>query len=365
MLNEKEKLWAIALQQSPQMGAIRARRLLRDFGSIQAIYEADAVALAQASYIGKTAMRHILSREGLEMAKRELDFVEKKGIELLLFGQSNYPRRLLQIEDAPFLLYYKGSAPLDQLRTLSVVGTRKPTENGRAACERILTEIKEFSPLIVSGLAYGIDACAHRKALDLGLETVAVLAHGLNRIYPPQHRSLAEQMLEQGGLLTEFISQNKPLACNFPMRNRIIAGLSDALWVVETGPKGGSMISAQKAIDYQRKVFALPGRWNDKQSLGCNELIRQQKALLLSKGQQLAQSMKWSQPKQGQQQQLFQQVSPKEQQITDLLLGGQQLHYNQLLAQLPWGHSQLIELLLQLEMRGLIKALAGKYYRLA
>ena len=237
----------------------------------------------------------MLSREATEHARKELDFIEKHGIQLYYYKDSNYPYRLSQCTDAPLLLYAKGNVEVNPKHVVSVVGTRMPSERGKDWCRQLVIDLASHIPdlTIVSGLAYGIDVIAHKAALESGIPTIIVPAHGLDRIYPATHRNVAVQALEMGGLLTEYTTGTEPERHNFVARNRIIAGMADAVVVVESKSKGGSLITAQMAQDYSRDVFALPGRFNDVCSVGCNDLIKHNRAQLIECAEDLVATMGW------------------------------------------------------------------------
>ncbi len=265
------------------------------------------------------------------------------------------------------MLFYKGNADLNATKVVAVVGTRKNTDYGHKLCEELVEGLQSMGNiLVVSGLALGIDAIAHKKCVSLGMPTVGVLGHGLDRIYPYNHKELSEQMVEHGGILAEFPSETLPDRNNFPMRNRIVAGLSDVTVVVESHVSGGALITAHMASGYNREVAAFPGRVNDSRSAGCNELIRTNIAGMITKAEDLAEMMNWN--KEGRpkavQKQLFINLSPDEQKIVDMLNGKDNVHADELFYTTGLANSQLAATLLQLEMQGVIKSLPGKLYRM-
>jgi DNA processing protein len=277
-----------------------------------------------------------------------------------------YPKRLSHYPDAPLLVYYKGNADLEHPRIVGIVGTRKPTDRGKAICEEIVEGLKDYGALIISGLAYGIDVAAHKKALELGMPTIGCLGHGLQMVYPSTHRKVAAGMTGHGGLLTEFSSNQKPDAPHFPMRNRVIAGMCDALIVVETARRGGSMITAEFANAYNKDVFAVPGRVKDAQSQGCNLLIKSHRAQLLDTPEDIAYIMRWEKEhaKHPAQRQLFVELNPQEQSIVDCLRGKESEGIDALSYGTGFSQSQLANLLLGLEFNGVLKSLPGKRYML-
>jgi len=255
---------------------------------------------------------------------------------------------------------------LNQLRPISIVGTRNPTSYGRKMCEQLINDLLPYQPLIVSGLAYGIDITAHRKSLDVGLETVGVLGHGMQRIYPAQHRKTALTMIENGGILTQFHFRTEPNREHFPMRNKIIAAICDALVVVETKKHGGSIISAKLANDYHKDVFAFPGRLTDKMSVGCNHLIKTHQAAVIESAADLAYILNWDQQPANvpTQQQLFVELTPDEQKITVQLKEGIQKSVDSLSYETKMTVSRLSSLLLSMEFKGIVRSLPGKVYEL-
>lgn len=357
--------YQIALSQVHKIGPSKAKKLHQAFGSAQAIFEASVEELMSTKIVSFELAQSIRKKEHFDFAEEEIEFIKKYEIQPFVYGSPNYPKRLLAYEDAPFLIYFKGNADLNATRIIAIVGTRKPSEYGRKHAERLVQELKAYNVLILSGLAYGIDATAHRKSLWSSMDTVGVVAHGLDRIYPAKHRKLAERMLSQGGLLTEFPSRTQPIPGNFPARNRIIAALADAVIVVETALSGGSIITANMANEYQKDVFAVPGPLESPTSEGCNQLIKTHKASLITSADDIAYLLRWKKQQAAQQKQLFIDLSAEERLILDQLLGGKTAHLNQLMQSTAMSTSRLSSYLLELEMKGLLKALAGKYYRLA
>ena len=271
-----EVYWRIALSQVQGIGCVGAQALLRHYGSAEAVFEASAVAPGDFAVVEAT-----------------LRFVRQHGVHLWLPGDPEYPRRLLDCPDHPILLYFKGAANLNRSHVLSIVGTRTPSDHGKQAVRSLVRELSAYDVLLVSGLADGIDTLVHRYALEYGLPTVGVLAHGLDSLYPPTNRHLAEAMLERGGLLTEFAPGTPAIPGHFPVRNRIVAGIGEATVIVESRIKGGSMVTAGLARGYQREVFAIPGRITDERSLGCLALIRGNAAALVTGGEDVARMLNW------------------------------------------------------------------------
>ncbi len=361
-------LYQIAVTLLPNVGAITAKNLIGYCGSAKAVFSASKKALLRIPGVGPRIVESIGRRQVLGQAERELRFVEESGIQAFSYFDDGYPRRLRPYPDCPVLLYYRGAADLNANRTVAIVGTRKPTAQGTAVCEALVEQLQPYEVLLVSGLAFGIDAAAHRRSLEAGIPTVGVLGHGLRSVYPAQHRQLAEKMTAAGGLLTEFTSNTGPEREHFPMRNRIIAGLCDALIVVETGAKGGSMISALFANDYHKDVFAVPGRIRDLKSAGCNQLIKSHKAHLLENIEDLAYVMRWEKADEcrpGVQTQLFAELDDAEKLIVTLLDKSTEVSIDDLTYQTKLSNSEMAALLLSLEFKGVIRSLPGKRYLLA
>ena len=310
-------------------------------------------------------------KELINIAEREMEFIEKNGIKLICWGDADYPYRLAECYDAPLVLQHLGNADLNAKHIISIVGTRHASEYGKSLCENFVTDLAKLAPgtLIISGLAYGIDVCAHRAAIKAGLPTVGVLAHGLDRIYPNSHRSTAKSMLDNGGLLTEFMSETNPLPMFFIQRNRIVAGISDATIVVESASKGGSLITASLAQSYSRDCFAFPGRVNDQYSQGCNELVSRNKAALITSAYDFVETMNWETSTkemgfENRQTELFPEMKDEETDIITALKNSDDgLQVNQMVVKLNMPINKLLPLLFEMEMKGYIKAVAGGKYR--
>ena len=307
----------------------------------------------------------------IDSAEREMEFIEKNSIKLICQGDADYPCRLAECPDAPLVLHSLGNANLNAKHIISIVGTRHASEYGKSLCENFVIDIAKMLPgtLIVSGLAYGIDVCAHRAAIQAGLPTVGVLAHGLDRIYPTAHRSTAKKMLDNGGLLTEFMSGTNSLPPFFVQRNRVVAGLADATVVVESASKGGSLITASLAQSYSRDCFAFPGRVNDQYSQGCNELVSRNRAALITSAYDFVEAMNWDVATRRdvaeQQPTLFPEMTEDEQCVVAALRASDEgLQVNQLVVELNMAISKLLPLLFEMEMKGYVKAIAGGRYRL-
>lgn len=311
--------------------------------------------------------------QALRYAENELRTAESMGVRPLVMGDDDYPSRLLECADAPLVLYYQGSASLNQKRVVSIVGTRRCTPYGQDLVRRFMSELRSLCPqvLVVSGLAYGIDICAHREALAQGYDTVGVVAHGLDNLYPPSHRLTADQMLKQGGLLTEFPTCTRPDRLNFVRRNRIVAGLSDATLLVESAIRGGGLITTRIADDYGRDVFAFPGAVGAPYSEGCNDLIRRQGAGLIMSAKHFVEAMGWQNDAQlseaqaqGIERQLFPELTADEQRVVAVLQRKNDLQINILSVQSGIAVGALTALLFSLEMKGVVRTMAGGTYHL-
>jgi DNA processing protein len=356
----------IALTFINTVGHVHARNLLEHFGSAEAVFVAGEKALMEVPGIGKFIAGQIVRSDALKLAEEQLRFIDKHQVQVLYYTDENYPYRLRNCVDAPVLLYYKGNANLNHARIVSVVGTRKATEYGRQLCKQLCEVLANYDVLVVSGLAYGIDVAAHKESIYQNIPTVGVLAHGLDRIYPPVHLPVAQKMVLNGGLLTEFHLNTNPDKENFPRRNRIIAGLSDATIVVEATSKGGALITADIANSYNRDVYAYPGRTNDLSSEGCNFLIKTNRAGLISNAKDLAYYLGWEEIKKLEIPVQFQMpfgLSIEEQQIIHVLKESP-LRIDELAIRSNQTQSQLAMRLLNLEMQGILLSLPGKLYKL-
>jgi DNA processing protein len=360
-------LYQIALTRVPQIGDVHAKILVQTLQTASAVFSTSKRQLEKIEGIGTVRAASIKSFTDFNRIETEIAFIEKYQIKPIFFNNPEYPQRLLNCYDSPAMLYYRGNTSLSAEKIISIVGTRVNSEYGKYCCEQLVDGLKDQSILIVSGLAFGIDAIAHKAALRFGLHTVGVLAHGLDRIYPAQHKSLARQMLEQGGLLTDFISGQDPDKQNFPRRNRITAGICDALVVIESGKKGGSLITAELGNGYNKDVFAFPGRITDQKSEGCIQLIKQNKAVLITNATDLLQAMQWDdtkKPVKVKQRSLFVTLSSDAQQILDLFKTKQVITIDDISHLAGLSSSSTASALLSLEMEGIIAAKPGKQYEL-
>lgn len=367
-----ETLNCIALSTIQRLKPMQVLQLYRAAGSACAINENRRDLRAIVPNASQGLCKAVESMdEALLKAEREAEFIEKHGISCVTFADDDYPTRLKDCDDAPLVLFFKGNADLNSRHVVSVVGTRHCTEYGKALCERFTRELAAVAPqvLVVSGLAYGIDIHAHRGALAAGMPTVGVLAHGLDRLYPSAHRSTARDMLANGGLVTEFVTGTRPDKINFVRRNRIIAGLADVTVVVESAAKGGGLITASIAQSYNRDVCAFPGRVGDEYSEGCNNLIRSNRAQMITSAEDFVTALCWDDVRAENrkaviERELFPVFTAEEQQILKALSGsdGKQLNMLTVETNIPIG--KLMSILFELEMRGLVKSLSGARYRL-
>ena len=368
---KEEQIYSMALMCTPGIGLIGACNLIRTAGSASAIYQQRKELTQLIPDISAKLIKALDCPEAIKRAEQELLFAEKNQIQCLSFNDENYPSRLRECDDAPLTLFYRGNANLNALRVISIVGTRHATPYGQDLCAAFVRDLVGYCPdtLIVSGLAYGIDIYAHRAALQNNFNTIGVLARGLDRIYPAAHRKTAIDMMDKGGLLTEFFSGTNPDRQNFVKRNRIVAGMSDATIVVESASKGGALITAELAESYHRDCFAFPGRVSDTYSMGCNELIKKNRAALVLSAEDFVNAMGWDTcPKknnQAIQRELFPDLSEEEQKIVGILqchTDGVQINTLVVEANIPI--NRMSSLLFEMEMKGIVRALAGGVYRL-
>lgn len=360
-------LHKIALTFVKGIGDITIKTLVSYCGSPEEVFKAKQSALEKIPGIGPKTAKLIVKHEAFARAEQEMAFIEKYKIEPLFYTDKRYPKRLKNCADGPTVLYFKGKADLNNQKVMAVVGTRNASAYGKGFCEKLIDGLKGHDVLIVSGLAYGIDVAAHKAALAMQQTTVGVLGHGLDRIYPAVHRSVAESMLANGGLLTEFPSLTNPDRPNFPKRNRIIAGMADAIIVVEAAKKGGALITAEIANSYNKDVFALPGRADDEFSEGCNFLIKTNRANLITKPEDVEYIMGW-QPNTASQKKsapkLFIDLTKDELEIVNIISATETIAIDDLQLRLNMPQSKLAMLLLNLEMQSVIIALPGRVYRL-
>jgi DNA processing protein len=365
MMSEEQLLYYLALGLVSNIGDVHISILLEYFKDPKLIFSAKCKELESINGIGTIRANAIKTFKDYKRVETELNFIRKNAIKILVKGDVAYPKKMEHLQDAPHVMFYKGSVDINEYKIVSVIGTRLPTNYGKERVIELIKTLSHADVLVVSGLAYGIDTIAHKQSIKMGLPTIGVLGHGLDQIYPNANRSLAIEMLKKGGLLTEFMSQTKPDKQNFPLRNRIVSGIADAIIVIESGDKGGSLITANMANAYNKDVFAFPGRSIDAQSIGCNELIKTQRALLINNGEDFLTFMNWkseAEAKMPKQSALFLDLSNEEKQIIQLMSKQEMIAIDHLAVLAALKSSQVSYLLLSLEMKGLIKVLPGNLY---
>ena len=359
-------VYQIALTMINGVGVVQAKQLMEHFGTAEQIFKAKKKELSLLEGIGEMRARQIKDFSNFNEAETEMDFCEKHHIQTAFLTDTNYPQRLLNCYDSPTLLYYRGTADLNSSKIISIIGTRNNTEYGKQITEKFIEDIQAQNLVILSGLAFGIDAIAHKAALQNNVATIGVLAHGLDSIYPSQHTTLAKDILLNGGLLTEFRKNTSPDKHNFPKRNRIVAGMSDATLVIETAVKGGSMITAELAYNYNRDVFAVPGKLTDSKSAGCLKLIQQNKAVVFTDAEEFMLSMGWQQKKMPakKQRELFIELNDDEKIIVALLQEKELVNIDELYIRSALSSSSVAAAILNLELNNVVLALPGKMYKL-
>ena len=358
-------LYEIGMTLLPGIGDISGKKFVQYCGSAEAVFKEKRKSLEKISGMREVSIDAICKpKEYLKRAEEEIVFMEKNDIRPLFFLDSDYPRRLSQCDDAPMMLYYKGKANLNANRVVAIVGTRNITEYGKENCNQLVEDLKEDNVLIVSGLAYGVDTCAHKASVKNGIPTVGVMGSGMQQIYPAANKKLAADMQELGGILTECMSGTLPDRENFPRRNRIIAGMADAVVVVESAMKGGSLITADLANSYSRDVFAYPGRVMDIYSQGCNYLIRTNRAHLMESALNLRYIMRWDSEKKNEKQTaLFREFTEEEKKIMDCFGSNAVISLDDIIVKTELSTTKIAALLLNLEFDGVLMALPGKRYQ--
>jgi DNA processing protein len=364
----QELMHQIALTQISQIGDITAKKLLDYFGNASDIFHAKKHQLERIEDVGTIRANAIKSFQDYSRVEKEIAFIEKYKIRPLFYTTPEYPQRLRHCSDSPVLLYFKGQTDFNCSRIINIVGTRQPSGYGREICEQLVAALATHHITIVSGMAYGIDIMAHKAAIQHQITTVGVLAHGLDRIYPAAHKATALQMLENGGLLTDFISGTLPDKQNFPKRNRIVAGICDATIVIESGIRGGSLITADIANSYNRDVMAFPGKVIDPHAAGCNDLIKTNRAILITGAQDVLDIMGWLPALQPAapcpQRQLFVDLSPQEQEIVKIMQESAPIHIDEIHRQSSLSNNQVANVLLNLQMQSVVRNLPGQVYQL-
>jgi DNA processing protein len=361
-------LYKIALSMIPGIGGVLARNLISYVGNVEGIFREPLSKLKKIPGIGEVNALRIKESRVIQLAEEELEFMSANHIRSFFYLDADYPKRLGRCTDAPIVFYYKGNSQLDTEKVISIVGTRNATEYGRQICEDLIRELSERGHrfIVVSGLAYGIDIHAHKASLKYQIPTIGVVGHGLDKIYPAVHGKIAKSMLDQGGLLSDFPSKTKIEPSNFIRRNRLIAGLADATIVIESGEKGGALITADIAASYDRDVFAFPGRSGDPFSRGCNHLIKKHVAALIENAADLEYLMGWemNSVKIPVQQSLFTDLSDDELKIAGVLKRADKTFIDNLCNEVQMPVNRVSSLLMTMEFKGIIDALPGKMYRL-
>lgn len=363
-MSEQDLFYVLALLRVEGVGDIMAKKLLANFGSAEDIFKAKTNQIAAIDGVGSVLLKNLKDKTVFEKANKELDFITKNNIQVSFFKDENYPDRLKHCIDCPVLIFSAGNINLKNKRIISIVGTRQITSYGIEFCRTLIEDLAPLDPIIVSGFAYGVDIVAHQLAIENKLQTIGVLAHGLNQIYPKVHKKYMSKMEENGGFITEFWSTTNPDKENFVRRNRIVAGMTEATIVIESADRGGSLITANIANDYNRDVFAVPGRVTDKYSQGCNQLIKTQKANVLTSAADLVYMLNWDIKSDVKpvQKQLFIELESEEQKIYDYLIknGKELLDIIALKCEFPI--YKISGILLNMELKGVIRPLPGKLF---
>ncbi|QNJ97442.1 DNA-processing protein DprA [Constantimarinum furrinae] len=367
MLSKNELRYMLALQRVPNLGDASAKKLLNHVGSAEGIFNESKRNLLKIDGIGSYKLKELHKKTNLDAAESELRFIENNNITVSYFQDKSYPEKLKHCLDGPILLFRKGNIDLKHKKIISIVGTRRITPMGREFCERLIEDLTPLNPVIVSGFAYGVDITAHTSAIDCRLQTIACLAHGLTQIYPKSHQRYVATLESNGGLITEFWSDDAFDRTNFLKRNRIIAGLSEATIVIESAEKGGSLVTADIANSYHREVFAVPGRTTDIQSTGCNNLIKSQQAHMLTSAADLVYLMGWSlvqKTRETRQTQLFAALTPDEQKIFDFLKQSDKELLDTIALHCGMPSFKVATVLLNMELKGVLRPLPGKFFQL-
>ncbi len=365
---DEQLKYQIALTLLPGVGSVLAKNLVSYCGSIENIFKRKKSQLEKIPGIGSERADGILNHTVFKRAEEEVAFIRKHRIRTFFYLDKDYPARLKNCDDAPVLLFLKGNAELNTQRFIALVGTRNSTPYGKQVTEMLVEGFAKYNATIVSGLAYGIDIIAHKASLKNNVPTIGVLAHGLDRIYPAAHKPVAEKMINCGGVITEFISKTNPDRENFPARNRIVAGMTDATLVIESATKGGALITADIANSYNRDVFAIPGKIGEKFSEGCHELIRLNRAMLVESADQIAEVLNWndnaSKKKENTQLKFFHELKSEEKVLVNLLHQNGKLDIDSITIQANMAMSKVSSTLLNLEFAGVLRSLPGKVYEL-
>jgi len=363
-MNEQELFYVLALQKVELVGDIVAKKLISHIGNAQDVFKAKPSQLSSIDGVGTILVNNLKNQKVFKKAEAELRFITQNKIDTAFFKDDNYPEKLKHCIDGPVLLFTSGSINLKNRKIISIVGTRQITPQGAEFCKKLIADLGPLDPIIVSGFAYGVDIVAHQAAIENNLQTIGVVAHGLNQVYPSGHKKYVAKMKENGGFITEFWSSSKPDKENFVRRNRVVAGMSEATIVIESADKGGSLITANMANDYNRDVFAVPGRITDKYSQGCNNLIKTQKANLLASAADLIYILNWDIEKKPKpvQKQLFVSLDNEEQKVYDFLQKNGKELLDIIALQCNFPIFKISGLLLNMELKGVIRPLPGKLF---
>ncbi len=363
-MNDQDLFYLLALLKVDGVGDIVGKKLLHSFGNASAIFKAKNTELASVDGIGSVLIKNLKDKSIFEKAQKELEYIRKNDIDISFFQDENYPERLKHCFDAPILIFTAGNLDFKKKKIISIVGTRQITSYGTDFCRKLIEDLAPLDPVIVSGFAYGVDIVAHQAAMDFNLQTIGVLAHGLNQIYPRTHKKYMSRMEENGGFITEFWSDSNPDKEKFVRRNRIVAGMTEATIVIESADKGGSLITANMANEYNRDVFAVPGRVTDKYSQGCNNLIKTQKANVLTNAADLIYMLNWDikEKTKSIQKQLFIDLNPDEQKIYDFLLKNGKELLDIIAIECDFPIFKMSGILINMELKGIIRPLPGKLF---
>jgi DNA processing protein len=363
-MSDEELLHLLALLKVDGVGDIIAKKLLTHCGSAEGVFKTKTSQIASIDGIGSVILKKLKDKSVFEKAEQELKFIKNNAVDVSFFLDENYPERLKHCIDSPVLLFSSGNIDLKNRKIISIVGTRQITSYGIEFCKKLIADLAPLNPVIVSGFAYGVDIVAHQAAIEHNLQTICVVAHGLNQIYPKIHKKYVAKIEENGGFMTEFWSSSNPEKENFVKRNRIVAGISEATIVIESADKGGSLITANMANDYNRDVFAVPGRTTDKYSQGCNNLIKTQKANVLSSAADLIYILNWDIEKEIKpvQKQMFVSLDENEQKVFDYLQKNGKELLDTIALQCDLPIYRISGVLLNMELKGVIRPLPGKLY---
>ncbi|WP_428230774.1 DNA-processing protein DprA [Flavobacterium sp.] len=363
-MSDQDLFYLLALLKVDGVGDIMAKKLLTHCGNAEAVFKTKMNQIAAIDGVGAVLLKNLKDTSVFEMANRELEFIKSNGTKVSFFQDENYPERLKHCIDSPVLIFSAGNINLKNKKIISIVGTRQITSYGIEFCKKLIEDLAPLDPVIVSGFAYGVDIVAHQLAMDFNLQTIGVLAHGLNQIYPKTHKKYVAKMEENGGFITEFWSSSNPDKENFVRRNRIVAGMTEATIVIESADRGGSLITANLANDYNRDVFAVPGRVTDKFSQGCNDLIKTQKANVLTSAADLVYILNWNIESKAKpiQKQLFVELEADEQKVYDFLLKNGKELLDTIALKCDFPIYKISGLLLNMELKGVIRPLPGKLF---